>query len=99
MTNTIQTTVQICYNRMGLDSILRKNRTRNLGSFLKKQKSEVEQQVVVEVVIIMIVLVMVSIILVIVMTVLVMMMIVVRLITVEHNDDELIFLCPQGRQY
>ena len=40
---------------MGLDSILRKNRTRNLGSFLKKQKSEVEQQVKVEVVMVRIV--------------------------------------------
>ena len=54
MTNTIRTTQQICEdikdNSMGLDSILRKNRTRNLGSFLKKQKSEVEQQVAVEVV-------------------------------------------------
>ena len=52
MTNTIRTTQQICEdikdNSMGLDSILRKNRTRNLGSFLKKQKSEVEQQVAVE---------------------------------------------------
>ena len=58
MTNTIRTTQQICEdikdNSMGLDSILRKNRTRNLGSFLKKQKSEVEQQVKVEVVMVMI---------------------------------------------
>ena len=59
MTNTIRTTQQICEdikdNSMGLDSILRKNRTRNLGSFLKKQKSEVEQQVAVEVVMVVIV--------------------------------------------